>query len=138
MAAFAKEARRPSQFGVWTWPGAKPVLFLVDENVAELVHDARGDDVPKAAWEVLRDDKHVLARLDVSIGKGDFTSWLLADPAMEVVRAAASGPHDIVILPEPPAKDEPPTRKHFADAAAMVVTVRTTSITMGTLLSEVR
>lgn len=136
MAAFAQGARVPSQFGVWTWPGRRPVLFLVDEGVAELEHELHGDDGPKAAWEVIRDDEHVLARLDAADDGRQLASWLLADPPTHVVRAAASGPHEVVILSEPPPEGDQPPREHGAPVAALIVTVPTTSVAMGTLLPD--
>ena len=135
MAAFAEGARVPAEYGVWTWPGTPPVLFFVDEDVAELTHELDGDETPVATWEVLRDDEHALARLDVHIGERRIASWLLIDPAVSVVRAAASGPHGVALLSEPPSADAP-AREHYAAAAAAVVAVRTTSVAIRMLLAE--
>jgi hypothetical protein len=134
MAAFAKEARVPSAYGASTWPGMFPVLFFVDEDVAGLMREMDGDEVPVAVWKVLRDDEHALARLDVSIAERRVASWLVCDPAMQVVRAAASGPHAVVILSEPPSENEQRLREQYA--AAALVTVPMTSVAIRTLLSE--
>ena len=134
VAAFVERARRPTAHGVWTAPGKLPTLFLVDKDVADLAHELEGDETPVAVWEVLRDDEHAFARLDVSVAQRRLACWLLRDPDVRVLRAAASGRHRVAILSEPPSEDKQRLREQYA--AAVMVIVPVTSVAIRALLAE--
>jgi hypothetical protein len=75
-------------------------FVVLDPDVSEAMKEA-GDVADRwAHWASLRAGPQAVVRLDVLAGNYRLAAWVFAEPPAQLVRAASSGPHRVVVVTE--------------------------------------
>jgi hypothetical protein len=118
---FRLNAKEVDDIGVATSDDGLRVIAVVDESAADALQDAGDEESRWASWASVQAGPYLLARLDVLTGDRRLRSWLLPDPAPELVRAASAGPHLVVVLNKRLADDPDSMSKQLRGGVAFPV-----------------
>lgn len=95
---FLKGARGPTQYGVRPSIGSATIYIADEADDPELAALLASDEAPdvQGRWASMPAEAHSVVRFEL-LARELTRSWIIMDPDQRVVRAAASGPHEVAI-----------------------------------------
>ena len=104
---FRMDAGSPDDVRLLVGLGTSTLIVVVDQDAEDMIRAQRDMRKPWGHWASMQLGPYSLARLDVLDGDDRRRSWIFADPPQELIRAASSGPHLIVVVTRPLPDDAP-------------------------------